>query len=247
MEMSGEQRVPLAQEEVWKSLNDPDVLKACIPGCESVDKVSDTEFKAIVNTRIGPVRSRFKGRVTMSDLDPPNSYKLSFQGDGTAGFIKGEVDVKLTPEGERNTAIGYTSKATVGGKLAQVGSRLIDGAARKMANDFFSNLTRELGGTYQASEEARPEKAPEPAQQPEPTPEAEPVAAKEPVLETEQVAARDPVREREPTPETAPETAPQTAATEPARASTTEVGNRRALWVAIVIVIVLIILYFALG
>lgn len=244
MEMSGEQRVPLAQEEVWKSLNDPDVLKACIPGCESVDKVSDTEFKASVNTRIGPVRSRFKGRVTLSDLDPPNSYKLSFQGDGTAGFIKGEADVKLTPEGEQNTAIGYTSKATVGGKLAQVGSRLIDGAARKMANDFFSNLTRELGGTYQTPEAAGPEKAPEPAQQPEPTPEAEPpVAAEEPAAEAEPVAARDPAREREPAPEPVPKTAP----TEPARTSATEVGNRRALWVAIVIVIVLIILYFALG
>jgi len=145
MDMSGDQWVPLAREEVWKALNDAEVLKACIPGCEGVEKTSDTAFTATVNAKVGPVKSRFKGDVTLSDMDPPNSYRLNFQGQGAAGFTKGSADVKLTEEAE-GTRIAYSANATVGGKLAQVGARLVDGAARKMANDFFSNLTERLGG-----------------------------------------------------------------------------------------------------
>lgn len=146
MEMSGDQWVPLAREKVWEALNDADVLKACLPGCQSVDKQSDTEFTATVNAKVGPVKSRFKGNVTLSDLSPPNGYKLTFQGQGAAGFTKGHADVSLADEGE-GTRISYTASATVGGKLAQVGARLVDGAARKMANEFFGNLTKHLGGT----------------------------------------------------------------------------------------------------
>lgn len=167
MEMSGEQWVPLARDEVWKALNEADVLKACIPGCEGVDKQSDTAFTATVNAKVGPVKSRFKGDVTLSDMDPPNSYRLNFKGQGAAGFTKGYADIKLVEEGE-GTRIVYAANATVGGKLAQVGARLIDGAAHKMANEFFSNLTERLGGsTEQASEQTskRPESAAKPQEQ----------------------------------------------------------------------------------
>lgn len=228
MEMSGEQRVPLAQDEVWKALNDPDVLGACIPGCEHVEKVSDTEFKATVNAAVGPVKSKFKGKVTLSDLDPPNSYRLAFQGDGSAGFVKGEADVRLNSEDTRETVIGYQAKATVGGKLAQVGSRLIDGAARKMANDFFANLTRHLGGTYDASDQKQDQKA-----APEPSPAH---TSSETPSET---ASPEPV-----SPER--ETATTTATPETAHARASDTGSKFSTWVVIGAIGVLIVLFIAL-
>jgi len=154
MEMSGEQWVPLKRDEVWEVLNDTYVLQICIPGCEGVDKHSDTEFTATVNAKVGPVQSRFKGNMTLSDMDPPKGYRLNFQAQGSAGFTKGYADIKLAEEGE-GTRIHYGANASIGGKLAQVGTRLVDGAARKTANDFFNNLTEHLGGTTeQAAEEA---------------------------------------------------------------------------------------------
>ncbi len=167
MEMSGDQWVPLAREKVWEALNDPDVLKACVPGCQSVEKESENQFTATVNAKVGPVKSRFKGNVTLSDLNPPTSYTLTFQGQGAAGFTKGEANVSLADEGE-GTRISYTAHATIGGKLAQVGARLVDGAARKMANEFFGNLTEHLGGTVgQGGEAAGTEGASEPEQEAE--------------------------------------------------------------------------------
>lgn len=137
MEMTGEQFIPLPQQRVWEALNDPEVLKACIPGCESIEKVSDTEYKVAMTAAVGPVKARFSGKLLLADLNPPNSYSLSFEGSGgAAGFGKGGAQVSLTPDGS-STKLAYNAKATVGGKLAQVGSRLIDGVAKKMTDDFF--------------------------------------------------------------------------------------------------------------
>ena len=118
----------------------PKFLKACIPGCEQFDKLSDTEFQAVSTTKIGPVKAKFKGKVTLSDLDPPNGYKISGQGDGgVAGFAKGGATVKLEPK-ECGTLLSYTVEAHIGGKLAQLGQRLINGAAKKMADEFFKKF-----------------------------------------------------------------------------------------------------------
>lgn len=140
MEMTGSQSIALPQQRVWEALNDPEVLKACIPGCDSVEKLSDTEYKLAMTAAVGPVKARFNGKLLLSDVNPPHSYTLAFEGSGgAAGFGKGSSQVKLSPEGA-GTRLDYTAKATVGGKLAQVGSRLIDGVARKMAEDFFARF-----------------------------------------------------------------------------------------------------------
>lgn len=137
MEMTGEQRIPVQQEAVWRALNDLDVLKACIPGCESIAPAGDNQFDVALTAKVGPVSAKFKGKLALADLNPPHSYNLSFEGQGgVAGFAKGGAQVTLTPEGG-DTRLGYAVKANVGGKLAQIGSRLIDGAAKKLAEQFF--------------------------------------------------------------------------------------------------------------
>ena len=142
MTMNGEYQLPALQQTVWEKLNDPAVLKACIPGCESLDKTSDTGFSAVATIKIGPVKAKFKGNVTLSDLDPPNGYKISGQGEGgVAGFAKGGATVKLTPK-DGGTLLSYTVEAQIGGKLAQLGQRLINGAAKKVADDFFGNFAK---------------------------------------------------------------------------------------------------------
>jgi uncharacterized protein len=144
MEMNGEQLVLLPQQKVWEALNDPEILKACIPGCETIEKVSDTEYKVVMTAAVGPVKARFNGKLRLADLNPPQSYSLAFEGSGgAAGFGKGGAKVALAPEGD-NTRLSYTAQATVGGKLAQIGSRLIDGVARKMADDFFNRFNERL-------------------------------------------------------------------------------------------------------
>jgi carbon monoxide dehydrogenase subunit G len=156
MEMTGEQLIPVPQAEVWRALNDPEVLKACIAGCETIERVSDTEYRVAMTASVGPVKAKFSGKLVLSDLNPPNSYSLSFEGSGgAAGFGKGGAQVSLKPEGS-GTRLSYTAKASVGGKLAQVGSRLIDGVARKMADDFFAAFNRKLAGP--AAAEAAPAK-----------------------------------------------------------------------------------------
>ena len=140
MEMTGEFRIPAPRQRVWEGLNDPEVLKQCIPGCQALEKVSDTEFNGRVIASVGPVRATFGGKVTLSDLNPPQSYTISGEGSGgVAGFAKGGAKVNLAEEGAA-TLLTYAVQAQVGGKLAQVGSRLIDGVARKMANDFFGHF-----------------------------------------------------------------------------------------------------------
>ena len=144
LNMSGEYVLPLARAEVWKALNDPAILKQCIPGCESLEMVSDTEFTAVAKLEVGPVKARFKGRVKLEDLMPPESYKIVGEGEGgVAGFAKGNAAVKLAdmPEG---TKLTYTAEANVGGKIAQLGQRLLAGTAKKTADKFFSNFAKAL-------------------------------------------------------------------------------------------------------
>ena len=140
MNFTGEYKIPAPREEVWKALNDADVLKQCIDGCEELNKDSDTEFSAKVTAKVGPVKAKFTGKVTLSDIDPPNGYTISGEGQGgVAGFAKGGAIVKLT-DGESETVLQYQANAEVGGKLASVGSRLVEGVAKKTADDFFGRF-----------------------------------------------------------------------------------------------------------
>ena len=160
MEMTGEQLIAAAQAEVWRGLNDPEVLRACISGCESIERRSDTEYTVVTIAAIGPVKAKFRGKLLLADLDPPNSYSLSFDGQGgAAGFGKGSAKVTLAAEGA-GTRLRYAVKAQVGGKLAQLGSRLIDGVAKKMADDFFVAFNQKVGAPAPAAAEAVPEPAP---------------------------------------------------------------------------------------
>ena len=144
MEMTGSQTLPVSQQIAWEALNDPEILKASIMGCDLLDRTSDTEFLAGVTAAIGPVKAKFKAKLTLSDVNPPESYTIRFDGQGgAAGFGKGEAQVKLIPEGAA-TRLDYTAKANVGGKLAQIGSRLVDAASKKMADDFFVKFNAEL-------------------------------------------------------------------------------------------------------
>lgn len=154
MDMTGEYHVAAPQKKVWDALNDPDILKQCISGCEEVQKLSPTEFTAKVQARVGPVSARFGGKVTLSDLDPPNGYKISGEGTGgVAGFAKGGAEVHLTPDGDA-TKLSYKVTAQVGGKLAQIGSRLIDSTARKYADDFFAKFAAIVGAPTPAAAQA---------------------------------------------------------------------------------------------
>jgi carbon monoxide dehydrogenase subunit G len=144
MDMTGEFRIPAPRQRVWEGLNDPAILKECIPGCETIEKSSDTEFTAKVVARVGPVRAAFNGNVTLSDLDPPSAYTISGEGSGgVAGFAKGSAKVRLDEDGDA-TFLRYEVAAHVGGKLAQIGSRLIDATARKMAADFFERFAAQM-------------------------------------------------------------------------------------------------------
>jgi carbon monoxide dehydrogenase subunit G len=147
MDLTGEYRIAAPREAVWKALNDPEILKQSIPGCEEIQKLSDTEMTAKVTARVGPVKASFAGKVTLSDLDPPNGYKISGEGQGgVAGFARGGADVRLkADESGAGTILTYTANAAVGGKLAQIGSRLIEGAAKQTADQFFSKFAEVVG------------------------------------------------------------------------------------------------------
>ena len=140
MTMTGEVELAAPREAVWKKLNDPEVLKACIPGCQSLDVIGENQFQAVATNRVGPVKATFKGKVRLTDLDPPNGYKISGEGDGgIAGFAKGGASVSLT-EKDGGTLLSYNVEAQIGGKLAQLGQRLVNGAAKKLADDFFTKF-----------------------------------------------------------------------------------------------------------
>ena len=159
MEMTGSQFIPLPQQRVWDALNDPEILKTCIPGCDSIEKVSDTEYKVAMTAAVGPVKAKFSGKLQLADLNPPNGYALNFEGSGgAAGFGKGGAQVTLALE-DGGTKLSYSAKATVGGKLAQVGSRLIDAAARKMADDFFAKFNATVAPPPPEALVAPPKKA----------------------------------------------------------------------------------------
>jgi carbon monoxide dehydrogenase subunit G len=146
MTMSGEVQLPASREAVWEKLNDPAVLKACIPGCEELERTEDGGFRAVAKMKVGPVSARFKGKVTLSDLDPPNGYRISGEGEGgVAGFAKGGATVGLT-EKEGGTLLSYNVEAQIGGKLAQLGQRLVNGSAKKLADEFFSNFAKVVEG-----------------------------------------------------------------------------------------------------
>jgi carbon monoxide dehydrogenase subunit G len=145
MEMSAEQLVPASQQQTWDALNDPAMLKQCVPGCEAIDPIGENQYQVLMVARVGPVSAKFKGKLTLSDMQPPNSYSIAFEGQGgAAGFAKGGAHVRLSPQGE-STRLAYDVKASVGGKLAQIGSRLVDAAARKVADDFFRNFNQKVG------------------------------------------------------------------------------------------------------
>ena len=177
MEMTGEFRIPAPRQRVWEGLNDPEILKSSIPGCQTIEKLSDTEFTAKVLAQVGPVKANFGGKVTLSDLQPPQSYTIAGEGTGgVAGFAKGSAKVNLDEDGGA-TVLHYAVQAHVGGKLAQIGSRLIDSVARRMAENFFTRFvaavapeqvapaaagtTQVQGGAPTASVEAQPNIAPE--------------------------------------------------------------------------------------
>lgn len=147
MEMTGSHTIPASREKVWEALNDAEVLKACIPGCKELEKKSDTELAATVVAKVGPVKATFKGEVTLENLDPPNSYSIVGEGKGgIAGFAKGGANVRLSDAEGGGTQLDYDVDAKVGGKLAALGSRLIDSTAKKLAGDFFTNFSKHVGG-----------------------------------------------------------------------------------------------------
>jgi len=159
MELQGERLIPASIDKTWAALNDPDTLKACIAGCESLERSGDDGFTALVAVKVGPVSARFKGNLKLTNVMAPNSYTINFDGQGgVAGFGKGSADVALTPEGAQ-TRLKYNARAQVGGKLAQVGSRLIDAAAAKISEDFF----KAFEGHLQAQTVGAPVPEPVPA------------------------------------------------------------------------------------
>jgi carbon monoxide dehydrogenase subunit G len=161
--MAGEYRIPAPRQRVWEALNDPEVLKAAITGCEQLDKISDEELSARVKAKVGPVSATFFGKVTLSDLNPPESYTISGEGSGgVAGFAKGGAKVHLADDGD-GTVLTYAAKADVGGKLAQIGSRLVQGTAKKMADDFFGRFSRLVAERHGAEGAAAPAAAVGPA------------------------------------------------------------------------------------
>ena len=216
MKMSGEFRVPTDRETVWQALNDPEVLKECLPGCQEIEKTSDTEMTATLTLKVGPVKATFAGGVTLSDLDPPNGYTLSGQGQGgAAGFASGEAKVRLVDEGGE-TVVHYDVDAKVGGKLAQIGSRLIDSTAKKLSKQFFDSLAERLGGGEEAESENTAAPEPEPA-----PPSLEPAA---------------------PPADAAQESAPAADAGPPLAPAAKRMGLPTAAWAAAVVVVVVVLI-----
>ena len=159
MDMTGEQRIAAPRATVWQALNDAEVLKACIPGCTALEKTSDTEMKAAATLSVGPVKASFTGNVTLSEIDPPAGYVITGQGNGgVAGFAKGSARVALADDGADATLLTYTVKADVGGKIAQLGGRLIDQTAKKLAGEFFKSFGELVGPEDPGDDAAKVEK-----------------------------------------------------------------------------------------
>lgn len=150
MDMQGNRHLAVTQQQAWEALNDPAVLKVCIPGCDKIEPVADNQYAIGMAVKVGPVAARFNGKITLADVLPPNSYTIAFEGQGgPAGFGKGTARVNLAPAAEgTGCELGYTANAQVGGKIAQVGQRLVDGVARQMADDFFRRFDEEMQRRY---------------------------------------------------------------------------------------------------
>ncbi len=152
MVIEGEERIEAPVEKVWAALNDPEILKACIPGCDSLEKRSDTELAAVVTLKVGPIKAKFNGEVQLTNLNPPHSYTIVGEGKGgIAGFAKGGADVTLREDGPDATILTYAAKADVGGKMAQLGSRLIASTSKKLAGEFFSTFNDQVSNKGQAT------------------------------------------------------------------------------------------------
>ena len=152
MQMNDSQRIPASKQQVWEALNNPDIIKQCIPGCQSLGMSAPNEMTATVVLKVGPVKATFGGKVTLSDLDPPSSYRITGEGSGgIAGFAKGGAAVKLSEDGPDATILSYQVEAQIGGKLAQLGGRLIDSTARKLAGQFFSSFSELVAGAVGAA------------------------------------------------------------------------------------------------
>jgi carbon monoxide dehydrogenase subunit G len=227
MEMTGEFRIPAPRQRVWEGLNDPEILKSVIPGCQTLEKVSDTEFTGKMVAAIGPVKATFAGKVMLSDLDPPQSYTISGEGSGgVAGFAKGSAKVNLAEDGA-GTVLNYAVQAHVGGKLAQIGSRLIDSVARKMAEQFFGRFVAVI--------------APE-----QPTTAASGAAEIE-AVGASPVAAEPPLAPGEAAPMTSAEAQPGAARPETEPAKLGDVRLPPVLWVTGLAAIIGAMLYFFTG
>lgn len=263
MEMTGEHRIAAPRSVVWEGLNDPEVLRRSIPGCDTLEKTSPTEMTATVTAKVGPVKASFGGQVTLSNLNPPESYTISGEGKGgAAGFAKGGADVKLVEDGD-GTLLHYAVKANIGGKLAQLGARLIDGTAKKMADDFFTRFAAEMEQRAGAGGAAAP--TPTPAAEPVPVAPAAPEIpapvpgeavmtppspAEAPSFATaEPIPAPQPVPAAGPAPAAAPAPKPAPAVTAPPRPAPSPAAEQRsgglspAVWISALVVIVLVLLY----
>ncbi len=212
MDMAGEYRIPASRERVWAALNDPEILRQAIPGCEELVKQSDTEMEAKVTAKVGPVKAKFTGNVRLENIDPPKGYSIVGEGKGgAAGFAKGGADVSLAEDGD-GTILTYNAKADVGGKLAQIGSRLVQGTAKKMADDFFGRFSQIVadgeaprGATATAEAPAGPVgTAPPAAGQARPAAAAPPAAAVTERAEAAAAPAPGPKAEPRPAPAPAP-------------------------------------------
>lgn len=169
MQLTNQQTLPVSQAQAWEALNDIGLLQAAIPGCEGITPIGENHYEVLVTAAIGPVKAKFKGKLKLADLDPPNAYNIQFEGQGgAAGHAKGTAAVRLEPSGPHTTVLHYTANATVGGKIAQIGSRLVDMAAQKMAGEFFDNFNARLSERY-APPPAAAAPAPEPAAAPAPS------------------------------------------------------------------------------
>jgi len=160
MEMQASRTLAVSQQQAWDALNDPEVLKLCIPGCDKVEPTGENQYAVAMALKIGPVSAKFAGKITLSDIVPPESYTIAFDGSGgVAGFGKGSAQVRLEPAGLQDCELHYTVKATVGGKIAQLGQRLVDGAAKTMAEDFFKRFDDEMQRRHPRAEAEPPPQA----------------------------------------------------------------------------------------
>jgi uncharacterized protein len=233
MDMTGEYIIPAPRQKVWDALNDTEILKQAIPGCETITKHSDTEMSATVRAKVGPVSARFGGKVTISDRDPPNGYKIMGEGTGgPAGFAKGGATVKLTDDGD-GTKLSYVVEANVGGKLAQIGSRLIDATARQMAENFFSKFAQLV---VSSSAAAAAPATPAPAAAPAATPMADAGAAAEAPPVTVAVVP--------PPPGSSIEMPPESRVPPPSAPSSSSGRVSPGIWVTALAIVVIALLYF---